>query len=808
MTKNNSRFRPDILSPFPVSAHDHSSEGHDHSHEHEDNNSIVFDDEGHQHQHHHPHHHLDDEKTLRQKISDLADKIKSVDGIDETAHLFGQILPGIAGPIATASILTIATPFVFLGIIGMKHEYAEAKEELVDILMSKKDNEKKLLDLVKFSQEKRDLLHQKLLGIKPENKKLFAPKISLNEAELIEAIHNHEQIENRELILKISRKYGWTGILGMAGMSAGMIPATVTAAFEIAIAAIDKNNVATRSLESGATVTELIAGSFFLIGQTAMFAYAANRKVQGNKAKKTLNSALETFNANSKDALNEEVSENILQIISKQKHFLKNHTLQYANMTMAGQVLMGTGTAVGMTGLGLPASVPFLATGAPLTIYPAINRIIWQERETRFKGEDAKENDFVQEILEQNNAFELLRETISSDNSQPDLNDKIVTLESYDQVSQKLQQPFLQVTKALAQVKIYSLIHHLINRKKFRKLSPEKKLEKLEAILNRDKATKFYSRERSLRGGLEDKVVGYAKDFFQNNKETLRRDFFDSLESKKHAIQLNSKLDKKVLDLLSQIKYKSDDEKSADEKRSEMSELIDCKFSDELILKTKKSRDYSRDVINKSKASLKALRFQLAQEMVNVSFCKEIFKNEIDHEQETFYNNIFSCLEKSFIESFQKVYDINELNDDNWGLGLNIVLMAIKNKGVGNKPDETKRDLKAKYKFNNEEELNLCFRLAQNISGHFQQYSKEQNLTLNPENNQNNGIRLKNLDINILRNAIAQNRNENINLSEILEKNIEFNQDRNSETPSNSVSSSETITSGLEIGSESGASIL
>ena len=36
------------------------------------------------------------------------------------------------------------------------------------------------------------------------------------------------------MILAISKQYGWSGILGMSGMFAGMIPATISAGFEIA----------------------------------------------------------------------------------------------------------------------------------------------------------------------------------------------------------------------------------------------------------------------------------------------------------------------------------------------------------------------------------------------------------------------------------------------------------------------------------------------------------------------------------------------------------------------------------------------
>ena len=85
----------------------------------------------------HDHHQHEDEESFRQKLNDLADELKAVDGIDETANLVGQIFPGLAAPIATATILAIATPFVFLGIIGMKHEYEQAKEELKEILVRK-----------------------------------------------------------------------------------------------------------------------------------------------------------------------------------------------------------------------------------------------------------------------------------------------------------------------------------------------------------------------------------------------------------------------------------------------------------------------------------------------------------------------------------------------------------------------------------------------------------------------------------------------------------------------------------------------
>ncbi len=604
----------------------------------------------------------DDEESFVEKLGALADKIKSVDGIDETAHLLGQILPGIAAPIATASILTFATPFVFLGIIGMKHEYEQAKEELVAILESGDDSTREILqNLTKFSADKIKILNERLnLKLSDSQIELIerqAENTNISDSEFVENIYNHTAILNRKAILKISKKYGWTGILGMSGMSAGMIPASAAAGMEIATESLADN--APIALEISANIAEKVAGSFFLIGQSAMFAYAISRGVQGKKGKETLDLAQEIFqNFISRDiypklqpqiyGLSEEESDykalilevvdkstaNILEIFDRENFYLNKTSIQYAKHTAIGQVFMGAGTICGLSGAGIIVAAPLLAIGAPLTISPAIQRIIAQEKEQKFSGNSSKSNDYVKDFLLHFDSAKLL--SPSSREDKYDL-EMLKTIFSEDEQKVKYKKAFIDISKqipditlGIAKSKINSVILHLVNDKKYQNCSPERKLEILE--------TKLTPKKQGLRlnsSTLERSVIIQMNNFIYGQHGPYGKNYALQL-FKSDKIEANKKLTQDSLLLLHNLESKEELSTCLDEDQEiEIMKKLSVKSAESYHdLSLKNIAKASRQAINEVKNSLKAIRFELASKAVMMSSLHKIHE-DVKEAQET-----------------------------------------------------------------------------------------------------------------------------------------------------------------------------
>ncbi len=586
--------------------------------------STVVDDEGHIHSHHHLHHHEEDPSFFNR----LADQIKSVDGIDETAHLLGQILPGLAGPIATASILTFATPLVWLGVVGMRHEYQEAKEQFDEILQAEISTKEKLYNLAKLSLQQRKHLAQNL-GIEfEETQEIPELNEQFSDFEFAELIHKNQVAQNKRMILAISKKYGWTGILGMSGMFAGMIPATAAASLEIADE-ITKGTV--EALESAASIFEMVAGSFFLVGQVAMAVYAGSRAVQGKKGIAALKNNAEIFQKHA-TTIKPKNKEHIEQIIAKQSQFIHNHSVRYGKLTVAGQVFMSSGTIAGMTGVGLPVAASLLAVGAPLTIQPAISRIIWQEKESKFSGVKAKNNDFVLGFTKDYQPFSMFQDFADKNyrnlnmQQQKALQEKyylrrrhlqriLERQNNYDRMLVTFEVPFERCCHLLACVKVLSIIHHLTNDKKYKNLSNDEKIKILEEKLN------IGNDEAKIKGsGVEDKIALYAKDFYASEKEEIHNLFFSGTKN-----SVNKNLTDISLGFLETLRTGISVERLEDERRDELLELLDVKFETRHFEEDeRKLAKFARNVLDLTKSSLKSIRFELANQMINCCFVKEM----------------------------------------------------------------------------------------------------------------------------------------------------------------------------------------
>jgi len=335
------------------------------------------------------------EEESQNLIIKLGKRLKSLDGIDEIAQALGQILPGLAGPLATASVLTLATPFVYLGLLGMKEEYQEACEEYNEILESRQTSDAKLLAMTANADKWRKHLTKKLnLGIldkSPDTNEVLGT-LELNKGGLDKFAYRlveSEILRNKEFVAALSRKYGWTGIVGMGGMFVGMLPATASAGIGI----FKELGTASEAAINAAGILTTISGSAFLGGQMAMSVYAANKAREGKAIEKLLNSNKAQFTKNATGRIKAKTQLAVLEIIDKNLHFNKKCNIQYGGATVLGQAFMAAGTIATLTGAGAVVGIPLVAVGAPITIGAAIGRIVYNQKEKNFKGTESAYSD-------------------------------------------------------------------------------------------------------------------------------------------------------------------------------------------------------------------------------------------------------------------------------------------------------------------------------------------------------------------------------------------------------------------------------
>jgi hypothetical protein len=626
--------RPDDRAPLlfdvaelPYHSHDHGSHDHHHSHgpsifarlfrrRNRGVAPLVEDDHGHEDHHHHHHHEHEDEESFRQRLNDLADELKAVDGIDETANLVGQIFPGLAAPIATLSILAIATPLVFLGIIGMKHEYEQAKEDLKDILAAQKSVQEKLQQLNELSNAQRRLLNEKLgLEIAQSETtpvRAFTESTAAADNKFLNQIYAAQMIANRRMILEISKKYGWSGVLGMSGMFAGMIPAVTSAALEIVEETASSGSSLATSMEAAAHIAHQVAGSFFLVGQVAMAAYAGSRLYAGVKGRKILEDSKASFEDFAQQFQEDEevakATSAVLQIFKKKQYFLNKNSIQYAKLTIAGQVFMGAGTICGLSGVGLAATVPLFAIGAPLTIYPAVNRIIGQKQNENFSGASAKNCEFVKTFSEKNSISKMLEGKALQARQQGD-EDKLQKY--YKDIFTETAQKLNLVNENLAELKIISLVLHLVNDKKYQGKTPERKLEILKQKL------KINEESNSLKSSnLEEGVVAIAKEKFREKEGEI----LEILQ--KERVEASKILIKESLQRASNLNNLGGPARQEDleiARQKELIHLLGIENTDKLDSASIATvNKFSRLVVNNAKAAAKVARDNLADNMVTI----------------------------------------------------------------------------------------------------------------------------------------------------------------------------------------------
>jgi hypothetical protein len=322
---------------------------------------------------------------------------------------------------------------------------------------------------------------------------------------------------------------------------------------------------------------------------------------------------------------------------------------------------MKCGTIVGMTGVGLAVSVPFLAVGASVTVGAAILHILYHNKDENFKGANAQHLPYVKDSALRFNPIFLFAK--HSKKSNP-----------HAAVLQELGEELDLTSNRLAAVKALSLLHHAVNQKSYCATpTAEQKLGKLENRLN--------ANQNFLRGsGLEGVVIRKLHQFVQQNRD--------------EAIKiLNSEKRPANFALGNLAPYFLSDDRTQDfslnlkEKKfssSQFEQILDK----QLELKgffarcDRDGKTHTRVTITTSKSALKAVRFQLAENIVRVCQLMEVSQNLTDA-KEKFEESLIDVILQT-IRSCQKI----DANGNKIAMNLNdaafIIEAAIERGGIIN----------------------------------------------------------------------------------------------------------------------------
>lgn len=526
----------------------------------------------------------------------------TLDGIDEVAGLASLILPGVAGPAAATAILGIAAPLVWLGVIGMTREYKSACQQLQELLEQKLDTKEKLTLLAGFSDQWRGAINKRLgLNIKPQNKPSLGKNASLDEVAI--AMSEYEQLQSKELVLALSKRYGWTGVVGMAAMFTGILTGVGKNFMDIMLKMPNMSFASAADVSNfflALNILQYATGGFFLGGQAAMCIYAGNRVRQGAIKIKMHRKEIAHVESAS-DALEPETIHHLTSLLEKDIYYVKSHHVKYGVSTIVGQVFMGAGTALSMTGVASWVGLIFVGIGAPITLFSAIYRIVMEKKHENFHGGDDVEN-IANAFSELFDPIKLIGTDVNNENR-------------YKEALDKLEKPFHEVVNQLVMVKILSILHHAMNDRLYRRKSPQEKY---------DKIMRLFKNANLKRSGLESPIATEVIEAFSAKNEDNIKAF---LGLDRH--EANERLKDCTIECLSNKRVTQD--AIFDKLSSSPNEKIEHKdhkaYFDELGIKIdweKNSRDLSREIIDQSKTLLKASRTLLKNMIVNVISIKKV----------------------------------------------------------------------------------------------------------------------------------------------------------------------------------------
>lgn len=373
---------------------------------------------------------------------------KGTDGWDELGSGIGQTLPGIGQHLATSVILGVLSPFVYLGVVGMKEEMDERKEALKAILDKDQDSKQKVIEMMALA---RSMLKIDENGQADALSKAAAQSDKAFESLAYEQAHQIQLAADKQSA-RMAYEATPYGLAAMFGMFGGMLAGTTAATLEVADAATSASVAALGSL---AEVFGALTAGLFIPAQLAMIVYGGRKAKEGELICQSLQkqsdavSHLKIAHQNDPERKSNRGSALFDAALDNMQRLRKYHyqgKVVYGRGIQVSEAGMVAGGVMSLVGLGL-AGIATLIPAALFTIGFAAYRIFQEDKLENFEGEKIEDL-----ALEKENG------ELASDPS--DDFDKPIALE-------RLEKKHAQVTNDLAESKVHSLLLRSLTRKRW-----------------------------------------------------------------------------------------------------------------------------------------------------------------------------------------------------------------------------------------------------------------------------------------------------------------------------------------------------
>ncbi|MBB4015832.1 hypothetical protein GGR16_000838 [Chelatococcus caeni] len=349
------------------------------------------------------------------------ENLRSVDGIDDFASLLGMSLPQLQQAIATLAILGVATPFVAVGAKGAIDECTERfREDFPQLLQKLHEREEAIIDLLERSgTSPADV--ERIKGMFRESQGLLSACAGRTVApqDIAEAVMdlarsaaaarpdaggNGEQpgtalayqaaryARDRSTATseKIDRNFSIPTAAAMTGMTGGMVLSMADSVAGIVEGAAPAGSVASQGAATAGAVLGTAATAAFLPSQLAMAAVGASKCVTGVMRHRQLKGDRQALQS-VRDLIDPAVFRAVEQGLKRLGYYNKHHSIVHGAGMAAGQSLMAAGSIASLTGVAGLVGVLLAAVGAPLTVGAAVEKIVYEKKEARFRGEGASE---------------------------------------------------------------------------------------------------------------------------------------------------------------------------------------------------------------------------------------------------------------------------------------------------------------------------------------------------------------------------------------------------------------------------------
>jgi hypothetical protein len=534
----------------------------------------------------------------------LSRKAQSVDGFDEIAQGTSTLMSGIAVPIAKTCITGPGILVTGAGAVGQVKEYTKVYKEYAE-------NAGNIQEL----QTERNAIKGKI----DEGNTGLADKY-------LNVIVEHEALKKRQIVAKHGRNFGWTGVVGMMGMTAGLIAATVKSFAEILVSA--KHIANTAMLTKVLSGFSLASTVTFGIGQGATIFYAANEKRKGQNKDKVLCENLELLSTqiHNKSLIEKDTYKSLKGVQEKRRLFVRKTDIEYGNWTMSGQTMMLSSTILNTIPIvgNIPGMV-LAGLGIFLTLGGVIKRTKWTGKQEKYNGEGSEDYTFTQKWLKRTE----------------------LALSAEDSASKcsNLQNEFRDCSNLLAHLKLFSLIRGLIDHSWTDKFSSKYKNGKfayLEKILETGKVST----------GLNADVIEKVKEIFNQNKNTIKNMVSNLHPEEAHKILLANilKYTAEPNDNSPLIADASDRDISA-KKLKRLCESLDITERPDTV------RECNKLILSREKSGLKHVRCNIADGFNHVAHMEAIKEQSCEALKKSLTRNRQLTTEQ-LVDQHEKVKDV------------------------------------------------------------------------------------------------------------------------------------------------------